>query len=79
MKAICAALLAGAVLLSAAVPAFAHHNGGARNVWEGPRPDVCTGQYEPVHDRRGNTYSNDCFAAMHGVRVTWDGLGTDQS
>ncbi len=45
------------------------------NVWTGPLPEVCIDVYDPVHDVFGNTYSNECYAALDGVRVTWDGEG----
>jgi hypothetical protein len=43
------------------------------NIWTEPVPEVCIAIYEPVHDARGNTYSNECDAARKGVRETWNG------
>lgn len=75
-KLIIAGLFASTVFAAAAQSTFAHHNGGERNVWQGPRPEFCLEVYEPVHDRHGNTYANSCYAAREGVRVTWAGEGS---
>jgi hypothetical protein len=56
-------------------PITVAHPAGPVNVWTGPLPEVCTLEYDPVHDVFGNTYSNQCVAAQQGVRVTWDGEG----
>jgi hypothetical protein len=45
------------------------------NVWTGPLPEACIDVYDPVHDVSGKPYSNECYAALDGVRVTWDGEG----
>lgn len=78
MKLIFAGLLAGIVLITSAQGADAYHNGGRPTVWRGPTPEYCLEVYDPVHDSRGNTYPNSCYAAREGVRVTWPGPGTDQ-
>lgn len=51
------------------------HPGQPDNVWKGPLPEACLMIWDPVHDARGNTYSNVCVAAQQGVRVTWNGEG----
>jgi hypothetical protein len=56
-------------------PITSAHPEGPVNVWTGPRPEVCLDVYDPVHDVFGNTYSNECYAAREGVRVTWKGEG----
>jgi len=43
-------------------------------VWGGQLPgdeSVCTLQYDPVVGKDGNAYTNPCYAALSGVRITY--------
>ena len=67
-----------ALLLLGSLSVALAHPGEPDNIWIGPPPEepvFCILIWAPVHDAQGNTYSNSCFAAADGVRVTWNGEG----
>lgn len=66
-------LLTVVALIGLRGPVALAHPGPPDHVWIGPLPEACLMVWIPVHDARGNTYSNACVAAQQGVRVTWDG------
>jgi hypothetical protein len=55
-----------------ALSAALAHPTGRPNVWTGRLPQYCPDNVWPVVDARGNTWQNWCYAALEGVRVTWD-------
>jgi hypothetical protein len=49
------------------------HPPGRPNIWTGPQPIACPDNYWPVVDALGlNQWDNWCYAAMDGVKITWD-------
>jgi hypothetical protein len=66
-------LFAAVALIGLGGPVALAHPGPPDHVWIGPLPEACLTIWDPVHDAQGNTYSNVCFAAADGVRVTWNG------
>jgi len=76
-------LVVFAILMFAGVSVglAATHN-GPYNVWTGKLPvdeSACSLSLDPVVDKNGNDYTNTCFAALDGVRVTYkvDGGGPE--
>ncbi len=55
---------------------LAGHPSRPDNVFSVPVPvgTQCPVVFQPVHDIFGSTYRNACYAALDGVRVTWNGI-----